>query len=164
MEFFADLHPKAIHYPVALLTIYPLLMIIYIFYKNEVLAKSALLLLAGGIAGLVLSLFTGNSAFQAFTEANVNHPQIKMLTELIGVHDDFATALTFVFSATFIFNFFYFVKSYIKKDTESKIVKNAPKILVAISILGLYFLYKTAEIGGKLVFEYGVGTKYFNVK
>ncbi|MCA0387719.1 MAG: hypothetical protein LCH52_04425 [Bacteroidetes bacterium] len=163
MDFFAEIHPKAVHYPVALLSIYPLLLIIYNFYKNEVLAKSSLLMLAGGIAGVVFALFTGNSAFQSFVQANSSHPQIKMITELIEVHEDFATALTFVFSAAFVLNFLFFVKMYIKKETDSKFVVNAPRILLALSALGLYFLYKTAEIGGKLVFDYGVGTKNFHV-
>lgn len=163
LEFLASLHPKTVHYPIALLSIYPVLVLIYNFYRNETLSKVSLLLLAGGVAGVILALLTGNSAFQEFVNANSRHPQINMITELIEVHEDFATALVAVFSAVFVFHFIYFVKNYIRKDNLSKFFANMPRLLLALSVLGIYFLYKTGEIGGKLVFEYGVGTKNFQV-
>ncbi len=151
------------HYPIALLSIYPVLILIYNFYRNETLSKVSLLLLAGGVAGVIMALLTGNSAFQEFVALNQQHPQIKMVSELIEVHEDFATALIVVFGAGFVLHFIYFVKKYIRKDTLSKFFMNMPRILLALTLLGIYFLYKTGEIGGKLVFEYGVGTKNFQV-
>ncbi len=163
LEFLASLHPKTVHYPIALLSIYPVLILIYNFYRNELLAKGALLMLAGGVAGVFLALLTGNSAFQSFVEANARHPQINMITELIEVHEDFATGMVVVFGVIFILHFSYFVRNYIKKDTPTKFFANLPRVLLALSALGLFFLYKTGEIGGKLVFEYGVGTRNFQV-
>ena len=163
MEFLAGLHPKAVHYPIALLSIYPVLILINNFYRNETLSKASLLLLAGGVAGVIVALLTGNSAFQEFVEQNKQHPQINMVSELIEVHEDFATGVVVIFGLSFFLQFIYFVKAYIRKDTLSKFFMNMPRILIALTLLGIYFLYKTGEIGGKLVFEYGVGTKNFQV-
>jgi len=127
------------------------------------LAKGSLLLLAGGVAGVFLALLTGNSAFQHFVEANAKHPQINMITELIEVHEDYATGVVVIFGVIFILHFTYFVRNYIKKADPTKFFANMPRVLLALSALGLFFLYKAGEIGGKLVFEYGVGTKNFQV-
>jgi uncharacterized membrane protein len=161
LDFLASIHPKAVHYPVALLSLYPILILIYNFYKNEVLAKAALLILAGGLAGIVLALVTGNSAFQQFVAQNSSHPKIELVKGLIDNHEYFATATTVFFSIIFILNFIYFVKFFIKKDTTSKFVLALPKIILALSIIALYLLYVTGEIGGDLVFKYGIGTSVF---
>ncbi|MBK7866220.1 MAG: hypothetical protein IPJ75_04045 [Ignavibacteriales bacterium] len=161
MEFLAGLHPKAVHYPLALLMIYPFLVLIYNFYKKEILAKAALLVIAGGLAGIVLALISGNSAFQLFVEQHSSHPKIEMVKGLIDNHEDFATATTVLYSLVFILNFFYFVKYYIKKDTDSKLIVALPRIILALAFISMYILYVTGERGGDLVFKYGIGTDIF---
>lgn len=161
MEFLAGLHPKAVHFPLALLTIYPFMVLIYNFYKNEVLAKASLLILAGGLAGVVLALISGNSAFQMFVDQNSSHPNIELAKGLIENHENFATATTVLYSLLLILNFFYFVKYYIKKDTTSNLLVALPRIIIALAFIALYLLYLTGSLGGDLVFKYGIGTNIF---
>ncbi|MBK7265177.1 MAG: DUF2231 domain-containing protein [Ignavibacteriales bacterium] len=161
LEFLAQFHPKAVHFPVALLTIYPFLVIIYNFYKNEALAKGTLLILAGGLAGIVLALLSGNSALRFFVDQNLNHPKIELVKGLIETHENFATATTVLYSMIFILNFFYFVKYFIKKETTTNYMVALPKIILALSLIALYLLYVTGDLGGDLVFKHGVGTDIF---
>ena len=57
--------------------------------------------------------------------------------------------------------FFYFVKYFIKKETTTNYMVALPKIILALSLIALYLLYVTGDLGGDLVFKHGVGTDIF---
>ncbi|KAB2907453.1 MAG: DUF2231 domain-containing protein [Ignavibacteriales bacterium] len=161
MEFLAQLHTTVIHYPIALLSIYPILMVIYLFYKNEHLAKGSLIILAVGVIGAFFALLTGNGAFQHFAELNKQSPQFQSLSDLISVHQSFATWTIMIFSVILILHFTYLVRTYMKKSEPPKFFTNIPKIIVILALVGLFLLYQTGSHGGKLVYQYGVGTVNF---
>ena len=65
MDFLAGLHPKIVHFPIALLSAYALLEIIGIVFKNEFLSKTAHLFLFLGVLGALAAVLTGNQAEEA---------------------------------------------------------------------------------------------------
>ncbi len=65
-NFLADIHPKVVHFPVALLTTYSILEIIGIVFKKEFITKSALLVLCLGVVTSLLAVLTGHQAAANF--------------------------------------------------------------------------------------------------
>jgi uncharacterized membrane protein len=49
MEFLAELHPKIVHFPIAFLTIYPVIELIALISKKDFFSKAALLFLLVGV-------------------------------------------------------------------------------------------------------------------
>jgi len=43
---------------------------------------------------------------------------------------------------------------------NKKFVGKLRYIFVALSLVGIFFIYMTGEYGGKLVYEHGAGTKF----
>ncbi|MHB9014432.1 MAG: DUF2231 domain-containing protein, partial [Ignavibacteriaceae bacterium] len=62
MEFLAQLHPKIVHFPIALLSTYVLLEIIGVVFKRDFFSKAAHLILLLGVLGALAAVFTGNQA------------------------------------------------------------------------------------------------------
>ncbi len=148
MEFIAELHPKVVHFPVALLITYTLFEILGAFLKREFISKAALVILFLGIITAVLAVLTGNQADQlarSLAEKGAAYPK-----DLIEQHELFATLTIWYFFALMILRT-YFV---IKKKFENKV-----KYLFAVlAIIGSVFVYKAGDYGGELVYKHGIGT------
>ena len=65
-NFLAEIHPKVVHFPVALLTTYSILEIIGIIFNKEFVTKSALLVLCLGVVTALIAVLTGNQAATNF--------------------------------------------------------------------------------------------------
>lgn len=151
MEFFADKHPLVIHFPVAFLTIYVLLEIISQFFKKDFILKFTHLSLFIGVIGGIAAVLTGNMEFQLIT-MNVNLSQ-KLLSE-IAEHEFYATLTMWYFFILLI------GKTYLnlKKKNQSKFTF----LFVIFAVIGFYLIYNTSKIGGRLVYEFGIGTNLLN--
>jgi uncharacterized membrane protein len=149
-SFLADIHPKVVHFPVALLTTYAFLEIIGVVFKREFLSKSALLILCLGVVTAFFAVLTGNQAFAHFTFWSDESKA------LLDKHQTYATYLLW-FSVLVCALRIYFV---IKK----KFISFTQYLFILFAIVILFLVYETGTHGGDLVKKYGVGTDVFDTK
>lgn len=148
MEILAELHPILIHFPIAFFVLYFLFETAGILLEKEYLIKSALIILALGVIGSIEAVLTGNKAAELLQSQNLLTGEIKELTE---THETWATITLW---------FYFFVlafRSYL--TAKKKFVGKIRYIFIVLSVIGVFFIYKTGEYGGKLVFDHGAGTK-----
>jgi uncharacterized membrane protein len=148
MNFLSELHPLAVHFPIALLIVYSLFEISALFYKKADLDKVAIILMAFALFSALAAVITGNQAWEAAKDI-VNTVQ----RDAIEKHEFFATATLFFYSALF------FVKLYL--INKRKFAGRVKYTYLAMIFIGNIFIYLTGYYGGRLVFEYGIGTSLF---
>ncbi|MGQ9799806.1 MAG: DUF2231 domain-containing protein [Ignavibacterium sp.] len=93
MEFLSSLHIKIVHFPIALLFIYPFLELMSFFFKKEFFSFTSLVILIIGILSALSAVLTGN---QAFNSINNMAPEIKSLFE---IHQFYANLTVWLFTA-----------------------------------------------------------------
>ncbi len=151
MEFFNHLHPLTVHFPIAFLVLYVCLEIISQISKNKNLRIAThIVLLVGTISG-IFSVLTGNYDYQTLLQADILS---KVHLKIISNHEYFATLTIWYFFSLLIF------KTYIYLQKKNQALFNY--LFVILACIGFYFLYKTAQLGGRLVYEFGIGTNIFN--
>ena len=144
-SFLAELHPKIVHFPVALLSTYGLLETAGILLKREFISRCALLLLCLGVIASVFAVLSGNEAFSSFqfwTDESI---------ELLNEHQNYASFLLWFSSAGCAARIFLTLKK--------KFVGYKKYVFIIFSIIILFLVYKTGEHGGKLVTKFGIGTE-----
>jgi len=147
-SFLGDIHPKVVHFPVALLTTYSLLEIVGIIFKKEFISKSALLILCLGVVTAFFAVLTGNQAsadFNFWTDDS---------SALLGEHQNYATYL--LWFAVLVCGIRIFV---ILKKMFSGITKY---LFILFALMILFLVYQTGMHGGDLVKKYGIGTEIYN--
>ena len=144
-NFLADIHPKVVHFPVALLTTYSLLEIVGIVFKKEFISKSALLILCLGMVTAFFAVFTGNQAFANFTFWTDESKA------LLDKHQTYATYLLWFSAIICGLRIFVVLK---KKFTG--IVKY---VFILFALIMIFIVYQTGMHGGDLVKKFGVGTE-----
>jgi len=149
MEFLAALHSKIIHFPIAILILYSLFEILGVLFKKEFLQKSAHLLLAIGVIISIAAVLTGNQAAEA-AELIKNKISTYPAAQ-IEEHETYATITLWYFFALLIFRTYLVLK---KKFKGALLYLFIPLVLV-----GSFFIYETGNLGGKLVYKYGIGTE-----
>ena len=148
MDFFAHLHPEVVHFPIAFFLVYALLEIIGVVFKKEYFSKTAHLFLFLGVLGAIAAVFTGNSAESAaklLASKGLSIPK-----QAIGEHEDYATFTMWYFTGLLIIRTMYVLKK--------KFSGNIKYFFVLLSLIGVLLVYKTGQLGGRLVYKYGVGT------
>jgi len=147
-SFLAEIHPKVVHFPVALLTTYSLLEIVGIVFKKEFISKSALLILSLGVVTAFFAVLTGNQASADFIFWTDDS------SALLGEHQTYATYLLWLSVLVCGFRIFVVLK---------KKFLGITKYLFILSALMIVFLiYQTGIHGGDLVKKYGIGTEIYN--
>lgn len=149
MEFLANLHPKIVHFPIALFITYAFFEASGVLFKKEFLSKAALILLIGGIVTGVLALITGN---QAYAIADIWEQQGATIPfKAMQEHQDYATITIFYFTFLLAIRIYFSVKK--------KFNGNIKYIIIVLAFIGCYFVFLTGDYGGKLVYKHGVGTE-----
>ena len=151
MEILAGLHPRLVHFPIALFIIYFFLESYGILLKKDYLNKSAYIILIAGIIMALLSVLTGNQAHE--TATILYKDKINMLNQFIEQHEQSATITLWYFFVVLILRTYLVVK----KKFES----NWKYIFIPLGFVGCYLIYITGIYGGELVFKYGIGTQLF---
>ncbi len=151
MEFLAELHPKVVHFPIALLLTYVILELIGIVFRKEFYQKAAHLLLFLGVIGAFFAVLTGNQAYIAYEYWNDSS------IDLFNDHQTFANLTIWYFTGMLVLRTYLVVK---KKFSSSY-----RYIIFILALFGCYLVYQTAEHGGDLIKKFGVGTELnFNLK
>lgn len=144
VNFLAEIHPKVVHFPVALLATYSILEIVGIIFKKEFLTKSALLILCLGVVTALLAVFTGYEAATTAQDLTDNS------SALLDNHQTFATYLLWSSAIVCGLRIYAVIKK--KFSGLSKYF-----FLIA-AILILFLVFNTGTYGGDLVKKYGLGT------
>lgn len=149
MEFLAGLHPKFVHFPIALFLAYTLFEIAGIIIKKDFLGKAAYILLLMSILGAVAAVLTGNQASD-IAEKLVDL-DVRIPLGAISRHEDYATyALWYMFILAAFRTYLM-----VKKKFQGWLKYS----FIVLSLLGSLLIYEAALLGGKLVYQYGVGTE-----
>jgi len=148
MEFLTDLHPKVVHFPIALLVTYSFLEVIGIVFNKKLFTQSAYILLIIGIIGIFISVLTGNQAFEDYQHWN------EASSNIFNLHQFYANITTWFFVFVAALRTFFLVKK--------KFCGVFKYLFILFAIIGIFFIYKTAEYGGELINKFGVGTEYKN--
>ncbi len=160
-EFLSSLHPKMVHFPVALLFTAGFLELIAMVCRKKFIENAALLLLILGVVSSIAALLTGEqAALQAKELMEVNSPAYKFYLSEIQKHEDSATLVVWIFTFLLLLRGWMFIKITVRRQ----IVRSSGliKIISAVLVLtGFYFLYLTGELGGRLVYKHGIGTELF---
>ena len=149
MEFLAQLHPKIIHFPIAFLLIYVFLEITGIITKKDFYLKAAYLFLFLGVLSAVAAVITGNQAYEIASQLKDKGAVIP--SGLVSQHEQYATITLWYFTGLLVFRTYLVLKKKLKGTLQY--------LLVLLAVVGAFFIYETADYGGKLVFNHGVGTE-----
>lgn len=136
MEFLAELHPKIVHFPIAFLTVYPLIELIAVIGKKDFFSKAALLMLLIGVVFSIFAVLTGNQAF--ISNQNLSKESI----EIFNQHENYANIITWLFTALLIFRYYLVIKN--------KLSFKLHLLIALIGISAMYFIYQAGNYGGKL--------------
>jgi len=149
-SFLAGIHPKVVHFPIALLATYSLLEIVGIVFKKEFISKSALLILCLGVITAFFAVLTGNQA-----SANFNFWTNESNT-LLGEHQTYATYLLWI-SAIICGSRIFIV-------LRKKFIRITKYVFILFALMIMFLVYQTGMHGGDLVKKYGIGTDVFETK
>jgi len=149
MEFLSQLHPKAVHFPIALFAVYALLEIIGVLFKKDFFSKTAFLILFLGVLAAIVAVLTGNSAADAIHKLN----KISLIVpqDAIEEHIDYANFTLWYFAGLLVLRTFVVLK---KKFSGA-----ARYWFILLSLIGVFLIYRTGDLGGRLVYKYGAGTQ-----
>lgn len=140
-----NIHPMIVHFPIVLLMVAIFSDVIQLFFKKyDWLEKFALALYLLGTIAIIITFFTGRAAADGL---DIPARVIPAVTD----HADWAEI-----------TLWFFIAFSVVRLTIGIWFKSLKKIIaipfVLIGLLGIYFLYQTADYGAKLVFGYGLGT------
>jgi uncharacterized membrane protein len=147
-SFLAEIHPKVVHLPVALLTTYSLLEIVGIVFKKEFISKSALLILSLGVVTAFFAVLTGNQASADFIFWTDDS------SALLGEHQTYATYLLWLSVLVCGFRIFVVLKK--------KFFGITKYLFILFALMIVFLVYQTGIHGGDLVKKYGIGTEIYN--
>jgi len=154
MEFLSHLHPRIVHYPIALFVIYALFEIIGILFKKDFFSKAAFLILFLGLVGAIAAVLTGNSAADAVQQLNKVRALIPV--EAVSDHVDYANFTLWYFAGILVLRTFVVL--------NKKFIGGVKYLFIALSLIGVFLVYKTGELGGRLVYKYGAGTDVMKIE
>jgi uncharacterized membrane protein len=143
-EWAPNIHPLIIHFPIVLWLVAVFFDLIFLIIKEAWIRKTAMALYGLGAISAFAAFLSGNQAIDIVT--------IPFQGEMTASnHSDWGGYTLYFFIAYSIVRAFIFWKQWDKK----KIVAIA---LFILGTIGMGMVAKTADMGGKLVYKYGVGT------
>lgn len=151
MPPFDHLHPAIVHFPIASLTLAPLLVALAWAWPRQRrgLLAAALLLLVIGLAGAVLALATGAAA-ERFARAT------PALRAAVGPHELLAQQATLVFAAlTCGLLLLWLVPVIRKRDLPPVLERSLLLLWLVASLFGVGLILRTGHLGGTMVHTLG---------
>lgn len=150
METLSNLHPVVVHFPMAFFILFFVLEFSGVIFKKEFLSKTSDYVLALAVIFSVIAVLTGNQSYEEikkFIEAD------KEIKNAVDLHEQFATISVLYFALLF------FLRIYLKN--KKKFTLQLRYLFIFLAAIGCVVVFYTGLYGGKLVFDFGVGTKLF---
>lgn len=151
MEFLVNMHPVIIHFPIAFFVAYFLLEVAALVTKKDSLCKMAAIFLGAGVIFALIAVLTGNQAHEVLKPVLRMKPSY--IEEAIENHEQFATITLWFFFAMLVLRVYLLIKKNLSPNWRF--------VFFVLALLGMFFVYQTGILGGKLVYDFGVGTKLF---
>jgi len=147
----SGLHPLVVHFPIALLTVAPILMIVALLAKQErAFLTSALIVMALGTAGAWLAVATGEAAGHLVEGFPGAEPLLERHEEMAESARTLFTVLTLVFGALLA------IPWAVKREPGRAVRLGSYGALLTVYAGALLYLASTAHQGARLVHERGV--------
>lgn len=147
MEFLAQLHPPIVHFAVALIIIGVIFDILGFIFRNDSLKHAGFWTIIMGAVAVWGAAISGHQAEELVEEAVKGTGAYQLLEQ----HEEFGEILPWIVSVLGLFRLFLHFK---KHNLLFGLYLIAG--LVVAGMIGFQ-----GRIGGKLVYEYGVGVKTF---
>ena len=139
-----NLHPLVIHFPIALLIVAALADLVDILVgRPDWLRTAGTALYALGVVGAVVACVSGQQAANTVLMSGMAH-------SIVAAHRTWALATTFYFGVLVIVRFAL-------TFTGAPVGRWLRVLLFVAAVAGVAGLLQTAERGGRLVYEQGVG-------
>jgi uncharacterized membrane protein len=141
------LHPALVHFPIVLLIVGAIAAVVSVFTNKWNVRKwTALLLIMGGL-GAVAATWSGDQAKETIGEVP------GAVEQVLDRHEELAeTARNFAIVAGIL----GFVSCFVNLRGA---LRHVPTVATAVvSLICVYYIVQTAHLGGKMVYQHGVGT------
>ncbi len=136
MEFLSQIHSRIIHFPIALLCVYPFIELLYFITQKEYFNKTAFLFLTLGVVAALFAALSGNRTFEMISNWQANSKQI------FEQHQLYANITVWFFSALLIIRYAVF-----QKYPSKRVIAF---IFFIVSLAGFYVVFQTGYYGGLL--------------
>ncbi len=150
MDFLAELHPPVVHFAIALTIVGVLFDIAGFVLKKESLKHAGFWAFIVGVIAVWGAAITGHQA-EELVEYMVEGTSIE---DVLEKHEGIGEVLPWLFTVLGLFRIYLFFK-----EKTGLFILYLIAGLIAIGIIGYQ-----GRIGGKLVYEYGVGVKIDKTK
>lgn len=143
------LHPAIIHFPIALLTVAPLLVLVGLLWpaQRRGVHASAMVLLVLGLGGLFLALASGD-AVERFAKAT------PALLAGVRVHELLAQKTTLVFGLLVLtFAMLWGLPLLRRRELPHRLERGLLMLWLLLSLGGVLILAQTGHAGGHLVHD-----------
>jgi uncharacterized membrane protein len=138
----AELHPIAIHFPIALALLWPVIDLLGLLLKKPDLSRLGLGLLGFALLSSLVATATGQAAFDQALAA-------KVAPELLNTHADDANLLPWLWLLLLVARFLL----------AQRLGRVGHGAAIGLGVLALLFVYQVGKSGGELVYRHGVGVQ-----
>lgn len=146
------MHPIVVHFPIALLTVAPVLVLLGLFWPGQSrgLRAAALALMLMGTAGAFVAMESGEATEHA-------HQLTRELRFAIHEHEELAETAWFTFLAlTGTYLVLFFAPMVLKKEPSRKLDLGLQIAFLVPYLLGVVVLANAGHQGGLLVHQLGI--------
>ena len=141
-----NIHPLLVHFPIALLSAAAAVDVAgWVFRRNRLLRQAATILYVLGTGGAIAAYVTGRAASQTIWLPG-------MAQAVLRQHWDWALRTVWFFGMVTLVRLVLLRHS--RRDPRPSIVAT----FALLGLVGIGLLIQTGDRGGRLVFQYGVGT------
>ncbi|WP_422008012.1 DUF2231 domain-containing protein [Roseivirga pacifica] len=144
-EWAPNIHPMIIHFPIVLWLVAVFFDLFFLIKPNEWLRKTTMIMYVLGALAAFAAYLSGDQA--------IDMVSVPMQGEVsAGKHSDWGHYTLYYFATYAAIRILLFWKNWDKK-------KWVVILMFLLGATGVGLVAKTADMGGKLVYKYGVGTK-----
>lgn len=135
-----NIHPMFVHFPIALLSVGLLFDILGYFLKRESLSHAGWWCFSLGVVSAIVTVFTGMQAEDTVSLSPAAH-------EVLETHEHFQIYSTIALTGLLIW-----------RSLRRNILPRWAGIYLIVSAIAVSAILYGSHFGGRLVYEYGVGT------
>lgn len=139
-------HPLSVHFPIALLLFAFLFKLISLKYKREVWELGSTVLLAFGVLGIWIAVYTGNMA-DGIVSRKICDPTV------LKEHQNMANLTAWIFTVALAIDLLKFLKN----DFFRGKTKSISYLLSVLLLVGSVLLMYVGHLGASVVYQQGGG-------